>query len=87
MAFGHSVCMSMDDDLFDAAGNEPLHGITNNLFMHAETKVQISESSPLFSLQDTTIPLYIQNFQPLTIFCDCTGWFVWNLFKTTLLVF
>ena len=81
MAFGHFACVPMDDDLFDAAGNEPLHGKTNNMYMHAKTKVQISGSSPLFLLQDSTIPLYIQNFQTLIIFCDCTGWFVWNLFK------
>ena len=43
-----------------------------------------------FRYRDSTIPLFskfIQNFQPLTIFCDCTAWFVSDLVGTQIVGF
>ena len=40
-----------------------------------------------FRYMDSKIPLQIQNFQPLTIFCDCTARFVSDLFGTQIVSF
>ena len=76
-----------NDAAYDAAHiYEPPHGKTNNLHRQ-KTKAQISFavtvkliSAFVFTTPIVQFLLYLQNFKPLAIFCDCTVRFVSDLF-------
>ena len=57
---------------------EPCHEKTNRINKGADQLRSNCEAEQRFCFRytDSTVPLL---FQPLAIFCDCTGWFVSDL--------